>query len=919
MKPEQRQRSLEPVCLDGESNTSPAAKLEEKKLQLCEERLMQEDKKFRVEAMRAKLAQVIGRESVQPAEACNTPVIQIESGGSKLALSGFRVATMEDCRSKNGMEPATEALERLFVDQHEQWLAFAETVASLPVRTEYLHGTLTNRDPEAREAKTEAFLIAIGRSPIQATAERRAQENADTLLDVARAALTSADFETLDTAMLQAIGDLLQDGQATEFTRRTTVVPPGNELMVAAVLQASRGESTESLGSQGNVRSTWTPKPDSWERLLKAMRSQAGATAFVAHVTTGSALAGDSLDAMIASCGEFGSSSDQTALDIVHDAARQTAAISLAALTGEVLAARIFLVGASTPKASLIATVRNSLHRDSAGVNSLPGGVNAKTVEVSEVMRSMATPKPQELFHPTEAVSFLRLPIPVSLGMGLPVRQFDNIDIERGASGSDVLLGMAIHQGRRVEMRTDENVRFEHAYIVGKTGSGKSTWMGEQIIDDIGRGRGVAVIDPHGTLIASVLQRMPAERAGDVIIVDPTDATRPVGLNPLMIHESDPITYRAARDLVINDLYCDLEHSYGDNWNNVSGPVCEAHIRGMLGLLLGVAPPNGKWKPSLAMLRSLYSNPAMRAALLTRLSGKDPDTEDFIREMESARGDLDIRNLSVYIASKFNRFISDSAMRNVICQDRSIDFVEVIRKRKILFVNLGRGRFGEHPSRLLASNVVSRLRQAAMQQTPETATPFHLFADECQLFADGRIAELLSGARKYKLSVTLANQYVDQLPEDVFASIMGNVATIVALRVSAMDAMRLAGGMGMNVNPATLTDLPNFTGVVRSHGTVGREPFTIRIENHRDAPNPKQEKLIREISRLKHGQDHRVIEAQLRKARNAFPTVEQSLQQLPQSLAVTTSQDAASDDETKEAASPVTEQSTICLTTPPEN
>jgi hypothetical protein len=421
----------------------------------------------------------------------------------------------------------------------------------------------------------------------------------------------------------------------------------------------------------------------------------------------------------------------------------------------------------------------------------------------------------------------------------------------------------------------DKQARFDHTYVVGQTGTGKSTFLLHQILHDIGRGCGVGVLDPHGTLIDDILQRMPADRAEDVVILDPTDISRPVPFNPLVITEDEALQYRQVRDLVINDLYADVEHAYAANWATVSGPVFESHLRGVLGLLLGLDPQQSPWVPNLGLMRAVYYSSPLRKMLVKRLNGRDQMVEDFLREAESATGDSSMRNMSVYVASKFNRFLSDHAMRNVVCQSRSINLREIVAGRKILLCHLGRGRFGEHSAKLLASALLSRLRHAVMARRGDpSAPPFHLFADECQLFADGRLAELLAEARKFGLALTLAHQYLDQLPADVLQAVLGNVGTVVALRVSPADADRLATLFAPTFSRRALVSLPNFHAIARSHGCLGTAPFTLEIEPPVAVPNPERAKLLRQIARLRYGRDRCEVEEEIAETYRTYTSVE---------------------------------------------
>jgi hypothetical protein len=214
-------------------------------------------------------------------------------------------------------------------------------------------------------------------------------------------------------------------------------------------------------------------------------------------------------------------------------------------------------------------------------------------------------------------------------------------------------------------------------------------------------------------------------------------------------------------------------------------------------------------------------------------------------------------------------------MRNVMCQNCSIDLSQVVNERKILLCCLGRGRFGEHGARLLASSLLSRLRPVVMARRGDpSAPPFHLFADECQLFADSRLAELLAEARKFNLSLTLAHQHLDHLSREVLKAILGNVGTLIALRTGASDAEFLAPLLAHGFCRRDLVSLPNFHGIARSHGCLGTAPFSLEILPPEAVVNPEQAALIREIARLRHGRDRRVVEQEIADTYEAYSSGE---------------------------------------------
>ncbi len=361
---------------------------------------------------------------------------------------------------------------------------------------------------------------------------------------------------------------------------------------------------------------------------------------------------------------------------------------------------------------------------------------------------------------------------------GFPLNRARTAPMLGTGHGGDCPLGLNVHQGARRAASMGPDTRFRHAYIIGQTGTGKSTLLLHQIMHDIRLGRGVAVLDPHGSLMEDILLRFPRRRAKDLLIVDMSDIDHPVGFNPLYLTESDPLAYRMRRDLVIDELYGYLDRIY--DMKTAGGPIFETHFRAMLGLLMGLEAPQPPMVPNLLVFRMLYTNERLRERLTARIRGKDPRLEDFITEALGARSETSLKEVSAYITSKFSRFVSDLNLRNITCQSRTIDFDDIVGQGKVLLFNLGKGRIGETAAGLLASQVVSRIQMAAMRRGREgAATPYYLYADEFQLVASARFAEMLAEGRKFGLSVTVAHQFASQIPAGILQAVVGNVGTLV--------------------------------------------------------------------------------------------------------------------------------------------
>jgi len=477
------------------------------------------------------------------------------------------------------------------------------------------------------------------------------------------------------------------------------------------------------------------------------------------------------------------------------------------------------------------------------------------------------------LFCPREAAAVLRTPMP-------PIGEMPGLAVNRartapmlGSAGTDCPLGANIHRNRRQQVSLDADMRFRHTYLVGQTGTGKSTLLLHMILHDINQNRGVAVLDPHGTLIEQILRLYPRSREDDLIIVDVTDFERPVPFNVLRIQETDPLAYRVARDIIIDDIFAYLERTY--DMKLVGGPIFETHFRGMLGLLLGLEPQRAPFIPNLMIFRSLYQNTELRQALTKRIGNRDISMEEFIDEITNARGDHEIRNLAQYITAKFNRFVSDISLRNITCQNEILDLEALVEKGKVLLFYLGKGRFGDVAAGLLASQIVSRLRSVVMKRGARAgARPFYLYADEFHMFADERFGELLAEARKFGLSLTIAHQYARQIPEKILMGILGNVGTVISFRVGPPDAQMLEPLFRPQLTARDLSSLPNFRAYIRSFGRLGQTPFSLEPPPPPGNGCDELAANLRQLSRYRHGRDRSLVEEEIAATYKAYKEFE---------------------------------------------
>ncbi len=385
----------------------------------------------------------------------------------------------------------------------------------------------------------------------------------------------------------------------------------------------------------------------------------------------------------------------------------------------------------------------------------------------------------------------------------------------RMASGG-LLLGRA---GEQKVFFPDQD-RDRHCYIVGATGSGKSTLLLNMIRQDVQAGQGLAVICPHGDLYRDVLASIPRSRADDVVLFDPTDLRHAAGINYLEVPGDNP---RFEHNFVVNELMKIFDRLY-DLKSGCGGPMFEQYMRNALLLLCESSLPG----MTLTEVPLLFESSEFRKVLVRHCTS--PAVKRFwTHQAEKARGDGSLENLAPYITSKLNQFTHNYLVRTIIGQSRStIDFQNVMNEKKILLVNLSRGVLGEYDSALLGMLVISKLFLAALARAKlptEKRPAFNLFVDEFQLFTTDTVAQLLSEARKFNLRCVFSNQFLRQVDTgagagNILRSILGNVATILAMRISGYDAEVLDGILGRHISSATLQNLPDFHAAARmmQHG-----------------------------------------------------------------------------------------------------
>lgn len=427
-----------------------------------------------------------------------------------------------------------------------------------------------------------------------------------------------------------------------------------------------------------------------------------------------------------------------------------------------------------------------------------------------------------------------------------------------------VSIGKNVYRGETREVYLTQEDRRRHLYIIGQTGTGKSSLMKRMIEQDLKNGHGLCVIEPHGDFAEHAMSVIPKERAKDVVYFNPADLERPLGLNIL---EFDP-KHPEQKTLLINELLAIIDKLY--NLKETGGPLFEKYFKNSCLLLMDdfqADPTNESKIPILADISRVLVDDAFRKDKLSRES--DPLVRQFWNlEAEKAGGESALSNMAPYISSKIDTFVSSEFLRPIINQKKSsIDFRSIMDDKKILIVSLSKGRIGETNAQMLGMMVVTKLLASALSRVDipeEERKDFYMYMDEFQNITTESIATILSEARKYRLSLTLAHQFIKQLQEPIRDAVFGNVGSIVGFRVGAEDAEYMKTLFEPEFSQQDLANIDNFNAHVRLliDGKTSR-PFNIETIKE-SVGNSELFDNIKELSRLTYGRPRDEIEREIR-------------------------------------------------------
>lgn len=436
-----------------------------------------------------------------------------------------------------------------------------------------------------------------------------------------------------------------------------------------------------------------------------------------------------------------------------------------------------------------------------------------------------------------------------------------------GGAGEGLRLGLNPVRGLARPVVLPSGSRAQHLWVLGKTGTGKSTLLESMILQDVEAGRGVIVIDPHGDLIQEILGKIPAKRAKDVIVFDPADTDFPVGINPL------EASTEAEKALVVSSFLGLLKKLYDPHEQGIVGPRFEHGVRN--GMLTVMSRPGG----TLVEFVRVLTDDRYRNSLLPHVT--DPVVRRYWTDQIAHTNDYHRSEVLDYTVSKFGRWVTDPTIRRIVGQSKSsFSFREAMDTGKIVLLSLAKGLVGGDDANFLGLILLPKILQAALSRVAlpdRERRDVSLYIDEFQNYATDALALMLAEARKYHVSLVLANQHIEQLSPDIRNAVIGNVGSVVAFRLGLKDALAMEEILAPSpVTAQHLTTLPNFNAYARLlvHGQPS-PTFTLATERVARNWNEARATRTRALSRKAYGRPRQDVDAEMNQ-RAQLETVDQA-------------------------------------------
>lgn len=483
----------------------------------------------------------------------------------------------------------------------------------------------------------------------------------------------------------------------------------------------------------------------------------------------------------------------------------------------------------------------------------------AKDIErfvTAYILRFFPQENKQTILNSVELATIFHFPDQGNIPTSQLERQASKqVDGPRNIPDDGLLLGYNLFRGVKKPIRLTLEDRRRHMYAVGQTGVGKSNFLENLALQDMLNGEGFAFVDPHGDTVDRLLAMVPKERTEDVIYFSPADMDFPMGLNLFEFNTPEQ------KDFLIQEAINMLYKLYDPQHQGIIGPRYEHWFRNAALTLM--SDPQGA---TFIDIPKVFTDNQYAKQKLKHVT--DQTVLDFWNKEMAQTSDYHKSEVLGWFVSKFGAFLSNEMMRNIIGQTKSsFDLREVMDNKKILLVNLSKGRTGELNSKLLGMIFVMKFQAAAMSRAnvPEDQRPdFGLYVDEFQNFSTDSFATIMSEARKYRLNLIVANQFTTQLTDEIRDAVFGNMGTIVAFRVGQNDVESLSKYFQPTFDSEDLLRVPNYNTITRTLiGGVPTQPFSMATLPPLGTPNEDLAKALRQLSAAKYGRPKARVESEI--------------------------------------------------------